>query len=323
MTKVHFTWLGPPSTTPKAFANGVTVRPDIGPLRLIAGAKYPSPDGGRPPEFIFWCFESFLQQFRADLPDYVEVRAIEDEFTTKGFNSIIFNEVNLGDMSSWVDMIIRELCGTYGNINLDRLKKKNLAMCKDIWSMYCLWRFGGYHCDSSMFFDPTLASPLQFPEPTNFGAVYSIDEQAQPLPIADVEYTTGKQCVALHMNTFRQPGTYQAVTGLNVTEKPKIQFPRLLDVWLLRAPAGDQSVEAALHFYFNTWFYLNRYLGGRVGPDTYKELIVSTAMTAAICKSKTATRTDQEWNEVLIPTSPGFKVPSLGLRKFNLGTHRD
>src|SRR4051794_3561708 len=157
---VRFTWFGPPSSRKKVI-DGTDMRADIGgPVRLAAAQGA----GAAPLDIKFCCLSEHTAAFRNDLPASVKVEAIEDEFGSAG-RAVLMYRPDLDDLKLTTQYIIRT--------SLERQKaaeaedpeanKRHVVNAKNVWSLYCMWKYGGYHLDTGVIpvqdTTPTMTEP--------------------------------------------------------------------------------------------------------------------------------------------------------------------
>lgn len=323
MTNVFYTWLGPPQGATKEI-DGLDGkhRPDVFGILRTAKASFRNTP---PPSFTLCVLQKFKAQFDAELPSFVSTLAVDAAFPTSSYQSLVLTAPKLDDLDMCVDYIMRETLQVRGTgYSTTSLPFGKLAFVKDLWSLYCVWKYGGYHLDSGIF-PETASSPLDFPAPTAF-CVPTIDNADIRAPARRVRFAlrSGKPLtVTISAKASQLEGT--AMQGRVTATSEQTHVARLLDVWLMGAPAGDPSARLALEVYVRTWFEIQAWSKANPTGDTkelFRELVVFSALTGVTHtgpQHKAATA--REVGERLIG---GFnkKVPSMNLRKVGFRTHR-
>ena len=314
MTDVYFTWFGPPAAANKIVPDiQGPVRPDLFGILRTARARF---SGKTPPHFKFCCMRQFADRFRGELPRYVEVVPIEDQFESRKYHSIFMTKPDLENPGATVDFILRESLTFRGNRGLPG---KQLAFLKDIWSLYCMWRFGGYHLDCGC--SPGNEGPVNFPEPATFGLVADT-RGGTTYPHCTVRFPSGKVCATLRQGYNVFAG--KVLAGLTVS-KGDSRLNRNIDVWLLRSPAGNKAAKIALEFYLKGWFEINaKKLGDELRGQALRELIISAVATGVTHSGDgLGCLSDSLWKTHLIDTTfvPAF-VKSLNIKKVGFQSHR-
>lgn len=315
MADVYFTWFGPPASANKTVA-GIDgqVRPDLFGLLRTAGATFAN---FPPPNFKLCCLAKYADAFRASLPSHVDVVPIEDQFASKTYTSLSLSRPNLQDLGLTVDFILRETIAFRGNRGLD---VKQLAFCKDLWSLYVMWRFGGYHLDCGCF--PGDGGLVDLPDPTTFGIVADTGGTTS-YPHCKVRFPTGTVCSTLRTGNMAFQGL--ALEGMTTPSTPS-KLNRNIDVWCLRSPAGHKAAKLALEFYVLGWFAIRakKDLSEDVRAQAMRELIISAAATGISHSGHGEGCSGMNlWSTHLIDaTFTPARVPSMNLRKVGFQSHR-
>jgi hypothetical protein len=329
MTNAYFTWLGPPQQASKV-VNDIPglQRPDLfGILRTARATFVNNP----PPRFKLCVLKKFEAAFRAELgalgAAYIDVIAVEEQFATNTFHSIVMREPNLDDLGLMVDFILRETIGVRGTgYSNDLLPYRKLAFAKDLWSLYCLWRFGGYHIDCGCF--PDQRSPqINLPEPTEFGVVALTPEGTfAGAHHASVRFPRNPMCSTLSVSEA-SPLRGLALQGLvSARGDGRSPLTRTLDVWLLRSTAGHPAAKKALEFYILGWFAIrNANLGIELTSQALRELVVSAVCTGVTHGGRGDGCSERNnWKTYMIDAVSVADpyVPSIGVRKIGFQSHR-
>ena len=323
MTKVFYTWLGPQQSASREI-NGIAGmhRPDLFGILQTARASFRNTPS---PTFTLCVLKKFQAAFDAELPDNVKTLAVDDVFSSSSFNSLLLSSPNVEDLDVSVDYIMRETLRVRGTGYSDSvLPFKKLAFVKDLWSLYSVWKYGGYHLDSGIFPAPGAAS-LNFPEPKTF-CVPTIDSGNYRGPARRVRFRfrTGKaQSVTISNKQSMLERT--AMAGKVDVSNSDSHVNRLLDVWLMGSPAGDPSARLALETYIRTWFEIQAWAkeNQKECPDELmRELIVFAALTGVTHTGEAhVPATKHEVDERIIDGANKV-VRSMNLKKVGFRTHR-
>jgi hypothetical protein len=317
MADVYFTWFGPPATANKTVTGiDAPVRPDIFGITRTADGPFANDP---PPRFKFCCLKQYADRFRADLPDHIDIVPIEDQFASKTFTSLSLSRPDMNDLGLCVDFILRETIAFRGNRGL---VVKQLAFCKDLWSLYVLWKLGGYHLDCGCF-PHTSAKAVDLPEPDTFGAVGDTGGGGN-YQHAKVRFQTGAMCACLSVGSRVLTGLVLANATTAHADPAKLN--RNIDVWCLKSPAGHKAAKLALELYVQGWFATRATTGlsEDLQAQAMRELVVSAVATAIThsglgdgCSGQTL------WKSHLIDaTFNPPVVPSMNLRKVGFASHR-
>jgi hypothetical protein len=289
------------------------VRPDLFGLLRLANGSF---TGDTPPNIKLCVLKAYANNFRGDLPDWVDIVPVEDQFESKNFHSISLSKPNFEDLGLTVDFILRETLAFRGNRGLPF---KLLAFCKDLWSLYCMWRFGGYHLDCGCL--PADVGATTFPEPTTYGVVAN-DAESGSFPHGKTRFASGVVCSTL---VTGNRVFSDLVLGSSFAETSKSNLKRLLDVWLLRSPAGHVGAQKALEFYLHGWFEIrSKNLNENLHAQALRELVVSAVCTGVThsghgigCSGMNLYKT-----HLIDATFNPARVPSMNLRKVGFQSHQ-
>lgn len=332
---VCFTWLGPPQPMNKSVSGVGPARPDLFGLLRTASARFRG--GGPPPNFKLCCLKKYAAAFRSQVPGYVDVMVLEDAFSSKDTANLNLLRPDMNRLDVCVDFITRTILGVRGTAYPDdALPKGQLAFVKDIWSLYYIWRFGGYHIDAGCFPDGKYGGVVNLPPPTEFGVPVvgpPPDRGGSSTPFHGVvRFPNGgpAMCATLCGGWAGMNGAIAAATlGAQIfpTGRGNSHMNRQVDVWLLRGPGGDAVSEMALKFYIQGWFAMRD--ANFLNAQSYRELVVAAVATAITHAGATRgsdgeyltrCRDANEWKKHIFEALDG-DVPSLGLRKVGFQSH--
>jgi hypothetical protein len=325
MPNVFYTWLGPPQQANKTILGlDGQHRPDLfGILRTARSSFTNDP----PPYFTLCVLEKFKRDFDALLPSYVATLAVDTAFDSSRFSSIVMAEPDLDNLDVTVDYIIRQTLKVRGTGYDSRLLPyKELAFVKDLWSLYCVWKYGGYHLDSGVYPLPERAV-LSFPEPQGFDVPTLDSEDARrDARHCVMKFKTGKPiCVTLRgLSTIFE--TYVMKDRVTVTATES-HLRRLIDVWLIRSPAGDPSARRALEVYVRGWFELQAWVSqsdenAKAKAEVLRELIVSAALTGVTHAGSANQCANKRAVDSHLICGVNKVVDDLGLVKVGFKSHR-
>ncbi len=345
MANAYFTWFGPPASIPsdvskqRKVAGIGAVRPDIFGVKLLAAGTFTD---NPPPRIKFFCLREYASAFRADLPNQVDVMPVEDQLPTKDFASLSMTEPTLDNLGATVDFVLREtfLIRMWGGSKVrfgeGGCPFNKLAFMKDMWSLYVLWKLGGYHLDCGCF--PS-GGAVSLPAPTTLGIV-SITERGATPPHARVTLD-GRAAVcstiSRGLGALWQDGVLPAKPA-NIGTSPMDQ---MLDVWCMRSNADSDAAKLALEYWLRGWFAIRKAVvanklpaKGELYAQAHRELVMTAVMTAAAHSRPNRACTDGgTWRQHVIPTqtvplvvegkSAGTRmtVPSLKLVKVGFQSH--
>ncbi len=268
MVNVFTSWIGEPPKEPREIntkQNDPPMFPDVEGIRRVAKRAV----GGNV-KFHFCCLARYVKEYHAALPN-MEIVAIEDQFeTTKDIKYLKKQQGPSSNLSADVDYIIRQFIGYRGNI---KINTKYLAMVKDFWSLYCVWKFGGYHIDSGCF---PGSGRVVFPECSTLGVMGATDPLGGLKKTFNCDVTTrfGKFPVVLYEHSVGK----LSIGGLKITQKNQGPLKVLIDVWAVRGAAEEKATETALRTYVNLWFALQE--GGVNNDVVYRESLRNTGISA-------------------------------------------
>lgn len=327
MANVYLTWFGAPAAANKTVEGiGGTVRPDIfGASRLAAaGANAPAP------RIKFCCLSEHAAAFGNDLNN-VDIVPIEDQLPTKDYTSLTMTEPNLSDLPATVDYILRDTfnirmwANTRIRFGNDGVPYHKLAFMKDMWSLYTLWRLGGYHVDCGCF--PGGGGNITFPDPTTFGVV-AVSDGGSTHPHQKIRMGRDRVCSTISSGN-------QVFKELVIQERTVIGnslLNRTVDVWCMRSPAGNESVQHALEFWLRGWFMIREATRNNTLPTTelqnqaFRELIVSSVMTAITHSRKTSACNGNNWKKHVFTgrrdQNNRMQVADLGIAKVGFQSHQ-
>ncbi|MCG8637888.1 MAG: hypothetical protein MI863_28950 [Desulfobacterales bacterium] len=325
MTKVFFTWLGPPQQATKDI-NGIPGkhRPDLFGILRTAKARFKN---NPPPQFTLCVLKKFQAQFDRELPDYISTLAVDTSFDSSQYASLLMTKPDLNDLSMSVDYIMREIIKVRGTgYESKLLPGKNLAFVKDLWSFYSVWKYGGYHLDSGIFPWPNGAT-VNFPEPQGF-EVPTIDsgDYRGEARHCKVTFSSGpKMCATLRSSesNFETLVMPDRISATNTSSNLK----RLLDVWMMRSPAGDPSARRALEFYVRGWFEIRRWVKANPGEEgavaeLLRELVVFSAMTGVTHSGIRHQCSNKRDVDARIIQGANKVVKDMNLKKVGFRSHR-
>lgn len=327
MVNVFFTWLGPPQEANKEITGVPGMhRPDLfGILRTGRSTFKNNP----PPRFTLCVLKKFKAQFDRELPDYIHTLAVDESFASSKYASILMEEPNLDDLEMSVDYIMREIVKVRGTgYDSKQLPYKNLAFVKDLWSLYSVWKYGGYHLDSGIFPWPNEAI-VDFPEPQGFN-VPTIDfvDCRPPARHCVIQFASGKSmCVTMRYSESNLEK--YVLPGRVVVTSTQSHLESLLDVWMIRSPAGDPSARRALEVYVRGWFEIRRWIRVQANPvqegivaELLRELVVFSAMTGVTHNGKEHACSGKFEVKSHIIQGANKEVKVMNLKKVGFQSHR-
>ncbi len=308
MVNVFTSWIGVPPKEPREIdtkEDDPPLFPDVEGIRRIAKRAV----GGNV-KFHFCCLARYVKQYKAALPN-MEIVPIEDQFeATKDIKYLKKQDKPSPSLSADVDYIIRQFIGYRGD---KKINTKYLAMVKDFWSLYCVWKFGGYHIDSGCFPGP---GRVVFPECNTLGVMGATDPVGllKKTYNCDVNTRFGKFPVVLYEHSVGKLST----AGLKITQKGMAPLKVMIDVWAIRGAAGEKATEIALRTYVNLWFALQ---SGDVNNDVvYREALRNTGVSACATGISHTGRLNGE--SLILGRLMGkvLEVPSI--KKYGFKSHR-
>lgn len=326
MTDVYFTWFGPPQQATKTVSgiDGLQ-RPDLFGIINTAAATF---DQDEPPNFKFCCLKKYVTAFRNDLPNYIDIVCIEDSFPTSDMHSILMSKPSLDNLGSTVDYIMRETLKVRGTTYDDKLLPySKLAFLKDLWSLYCIWHFGGYHIDCGCYPNPDEDS-VSLPDPTTFGAVAITPEGTSNIYHGTVDFPFADDpvcCALVGGNMILRNMVFAGKT--TAVGDGRSYLTRNLDVWFLRSPRHHKGAQKALELYVQGWFTIRdkEELNDVLRAEALRELAVSSVLTGAThsghgigCSGQTLWKTHMIESE-----GSGNILTDIKLRKVGFQSHRN
>lgn len=289
-----------------------------------------------------------MRQFRQDLALHeVDVVSVESQFQAP-----VRQNMNAPDPNNRAATVQYIMDKSMGGTTRERVNAKNL------WSLWSVYRHGGYHLDTGVVRNQRMA--IRVPPPQVFclpDVTFRFDDTtpAEPAPkpsffnkrvkksslkITTVRGGAGTVNYA-HANVNNLIGAgpvCSTMTGLDgklgthvlnghVGPLRPTTFNANIDVWMLGSPAGDPVVERALDWYMAVWFYLERAKGGALNGDAagYKEAcrgaIISAVATAIAHAGLRQCNTAQQAGRHLIRTRDA-EVADFNLKKHGFQSHR-
>ena len=315
MADVYYTWFGPPALANKV-VSGVDgqVRPDVFGITRTAASSFANTP---PPRFKFCCLKKYADVFRGGLPDYIDVVPIEDQFDSKTFTAITLSRPSLDDLGLTVDFILRETIAFHERRPLE---VKQLAFCKDIWSLYVVWKLGGYHLDCGCF--PAKVGSVNIPEPTTFGIAANAGEGGN-FPHATIRFAGKTMCSTLVVGSNVFAGLVMAEIGDDVRGQQQPETPRRRvaaqehggeqggagRARVLRAGSGSRSAR--------------RRSATKLKAQAMRELAISAVATGITHSTTASCRASTSYKDHLIDAtfSPPL-VDSMNIRKVGFASHR-
>ncbi len=317
MLTINYTWVGPPDRSGRK-------RDIIGPMAMMK-ARY----GPRCQPFVidFWCLNTHVQYFHTKFRgrnftvrgrDKLQVRGIESYLETcvgerrRGFHhrsTPLMQVFNWGRYKTgWnLNLVVRHIIthSTRRNATV-----REIVNAKNIWSLYVMYRLGGYAMDTGVGPQNTrvnLQSFDSFKAPREQGTFYTFTN------------FSSRNCAV----------TPPVAHHLDV-ETGYITGPRM-DVWTLYAPARDPILLYGLEWYLRYWYELEKIRKTKPEQE-YKDLcrdgIISTIMTA-ICfgdnrrihgdRVPVRIETQNTWDAILEGDDAG--IPEIGIAKTYFGSH--
>jgi hypothetical protein len=316
MTNVYFTWFGPPAAANKHVEGIGQVRPDLFGLLRLANATFPP---NHQPSFTLYCLANHLAAFRAAVPQPIQVQAIEQQFASHNYKSLVdIIPGRTASLETQVDFIIREMLSSHGD------RGRGGAFMKDIWSLYCIWKFGGYHLDCGCFPDNANLA-VNLPAPTTFGTVANQQSGVTQYVHCSVDFPSGVTCAALSRGN--RVFEVAVLAGMTQPQRLPCRLQRNIDVWLMRSPAGDPAAKVALEFYVKGWFEIRgARLSEALHAQALRELIIS-AVATGVTHSGPGRRFGQgcvgyacEDHLIDATISPG-RVAAFNIRKVGFASH--
>lgn len=350
-TDVYFTWFGPPrdklqtvraselpggQPTPGSTAKA-DVRGDIrGPLELLRASV---PAGAPRPRVRFCCERQHREAFEAEFVrllspeererlDFVVLDDYVGDITTGGR---LPEKPDFDDLHVLAAQVIWSI--RHRMYHEDGFKIA--AHAKDLWSMLCLLRFGGWHMDTGVL--PlrlrdrgTSGDVVNLPRPTRFRAMRfgKVTPGHRPLRMGN----TGIDC-------FLFPGAHELWDVLLEdrigAERRATASYAMPDLGIVCAPAHDVRVERALRTMIALWLHVEAFdprLGGRRGDGEVRRRLVIAGLLTGLSHpdpvpgviGPAGRRSRPPANEAFtgVLASDVFDPPELGLRKTGGSSHR-
>ncbi|MCG8636712.1 MAG: hypothetical protein MI863_22960 [Desulfobacterales bacterium] len=309
MVNVFATWVGEPCKEPKPLGSNnnqdrLPVFPDVTGLREIARKV-----GNPGVKFHFCCLAKYAHKYKPCFPPKVTIIPIEEQFE-KTRRPLRRRTAPTGDLSEDVEYIIRQTIGYGGN---EEFQKKHLAFVKDLWSLYCVWKFGGYHLDAGCF--PGNGN-VKFPDCLTLGIVESTEQGRKQRYNYKVTPRRFKKFPVVFYDSSVTTLKGQGI-GLNIAQSGPSVLKQFFDVWAIRGPEGHESVRIALETYVNLWFAVHE---GDLSEENYLKAMRATIVSACMTG---ISQSESGWvnKSTLMPAlGPTLKEPSI--RKYNYKSHR-
>ncbi len=246
MIDVFTTWFGDPAREPMEIdtqQDDPPLFPDVEGIRRIATAARAANT-----RFHFCCMAKSANKYKAAFQNNIDIVVIEDQFeTTKDLKYLPRQVKPSPNLSADVDYIIRNTIGYRGN---KKWQNGHLAFLKDLWSLFCVWKFGGYHLDSGCF--PN-SPQVVFPECSTLGVMGSVEDWhgGKKISYYDVQAPFGKFPVTI----MDSSASYlKNNLGLTFLKRGLSPLTTAIDCWAVRGSAGEKLTEVALQTYVNLWF---------------------------------------------------------------------
>lgn len=311
MINVFYTWFGPPANA-KDHPTVGRIRPDIWAPDLMAGSA------PRDVAVKFCCMPEHAAAFGRELPGTVEVIEIQDPQGIRVFDP------DPEDREGWVHGIIRRSLkpGDDGKLVI-----RNLVNAKNIWSLWCMYAYGGYHLDTGVY--PAIGGAT-LNAPGTFGVPRITDDGWGGAWHTRVRFDFPWE--ARCSTVFDSDQVLEAValdgrTACARKDAPKSHLKAMFDVWLMCSPAGHKAAQIALDWYIAMWCLMEKL--SRDG--TLNEAFYKSASRGAILSSVATGITHSGlglgclggnlWETHLIATENMTKVPSLKLHKLGFRSH--
>lgn len=323
---ISFTWFGPPDERN---------RDVLGP-RSIAKATSAS---GEP--ITLFCMERYRERLQANVPAArVVARAWESDFEELEEKPATMRRRDPDNLDKNVWYIMSKMLA-------DDARPK--AFAKDFWSLWCMYKHGGYHLDTGVTAYDEHA-PAVFNEPDKFAAPAIVPDApttAAPAKKGKKEgrkrfrlFSTNRTAMEIEIETGRgdpglkfKHGTVNfdgdrvcAAIGEKLAKRanltvtpgpPPLQpgFP-IVDVWLLRSPQGNAAARRALELYIRVWFHLENQ--GLSGSHELYRLLIITAVATGFSHSKTNGECVEGVADIMPHVIPIKVTPFTGIDDFNL-----
>ena len=337
---IHSTWIGPPAPDPVSQdgttqVDGQPIRKDV--TGVAALARRVAADPNFDATVVFHCLADHEAAFGQALAGTgVHVRSLESQLPSNGrYHDVVLTRPNLADLDLTVDYILRESVSR----DIEAPSRRDRVNVKNLWSLYCLYTFGGYHLDSGCL--PTGDTLPAWPTPDRYGFVGLEQPAARaiaPLRRVSVTCTNAGWDQALLLLGTTSPVLQHLFPGPKAPRNPLLAVHRertsgmpggKMDVWLLRSPRRHSQALRALTSYVQAWFLVRA-----MRPGLSREMFEAASREIILMAARTAiTPTDPNafWgagDDLVLPhrieLRPGTTntvVPSLGIRKVGYRSH--
>ena len=244
VTDVFVSWFGPPVESVQGY------RSDIAASSALAGNRYTT---NARPSIRFCCQARYASEF-PDLPNVEKI--IIDEHLYSG---PVLTEPDFSNLHACVSTVIRQSMRTPDN-HRARLNAKN------VWSLYCVFRYGGYHLDADVVPFISGSHKTRLLSPSTFGSATVRESTVDGQPVLKEGLLShvggnfgqsGIHCMALSRDSESDlEQVLRNDAGIHSVEPQFEDTLELPDVSILRSPAGDHGAERALRTYLYLWFRL-------------------------------------------------------------------
>lgn len=278
---LHTTWIGPPQ--------GDKEDRDLMCVQTLRSATL---SADIYPKIKFWCLKQFESYYQSNVWGDVELGFIDDQLPEQFQGRNLLATPDFDDLGKSVATILWEYTRSLrpGSSTQDR---NNLAFAKDVWSLYCLHNFGGYHFDAGMkVLDES--KPVNLPFPTTLGAMESSgtappqDYFHRKASTANYPGSAGFGLPCISLSRGRLIVGVMSEKAMPLLEQSAGTCPKLkpIDVPILRSPKGGSGVTKALKTYIYLWFAMR--IRSNLDPPIpdisafIKETVVSSVATGII-----------------------------------------
>ncbi|CAM4172460.1 hypothetical protein G4177_11265 [Corallococcus sp. ZKHCc1 1396] len=321
---VNYTWFGPPT---------FDARDSGGPKALMRARSDTQASGY---VINFWCLDAHVWAYRNYFKgsnfsvhnrEKLEVRGIET-FLNKNVgvrrgtrSGLVQSGINwVWSSFSWdIDLVVKHIIETSMGASANSATRiREIVNAKNIWSLYTMYKVGGYAMDTGV--GPGVGGAVSLRDYTTFkvpaaGPGHIEDAIAIAHAKAPHKYLSDR-CSAM---TAGVAGHF---------EVHRDQPAPHVDVWTLFSPAGHAKVTRALEWYCRFWYSLEEVKKKPNSTEEYKDLcrhgIISAVMTA-ITHDDNGRCLDGVDRNCLWPaelTGADAGVPELKTRKTYYGSHR-
>jgi hypothetical protein len=337
VTDLFYTWLGPPA----AISDGV--RPDLmGPVQM-SRARF----GRFKPRIKFCCLERYKDNLSQELSQglprgtEIEIFAIEDQLPEQIRGGKLLDSPDFKDLDACVATILYQMLNDtrlFSQTTGSGQGKPIYAFAKDIWSLFCLYKYGGYHLDTGVVPDTVPGTnAVEFPKCSTFsivdifGFIGTASGQRTAVPHKRGKFKKlGLDCVAIKEENNILVG--QVLTkdlAKDQTSISTLSLHNQFDVFLMRSPRGHLGIKRALMFYIYIWFKTYPL----VKQDKLNTLLYKSACRSAILSAVATGLTHSEKDGTgctgatslpensLIIVGQEAKIQELGVRKFGFQSH--